>query len=129
VTAVFTSDFGGEIDEITDVSRSTKPLAIYYNAMTGGGLISGLGPVSTNGRLVAWGNSPGAQVWDSVQRALVTLPTTTTQIYTAWTGANLLVWYDPVPPAQQQADQTAGLQSLATLCVVDTRTLPTAPPA
>ena len=61
--------------------------------------------------------------------ALVTLPATSSQIYLAWTDATLLVWYVPVSQAQQRADQAAGLQSLGTLCVVDTSALPTTPPA
>ncbi|MGH2503427.1 MAG: hypothetical protein ACRDID_13055 [Ktedonobacterales bacterium] len=134
VTAVFTMEFGGEVDEIPDVSRSAKPLAIYYNSATGmgGGLTPGLGPVSTNGRLIAWSMSSGGpipQVFDSAERALVTLPTTSAQSYVAWTGANLLVWDDPEPAAQQQADEAAGLAPLTTLCVVDTSALPTTPPA
>lgn len=126
VTA-FTISFGSEVDEIPDVSRSATLQMIFDNHQPG------IGPLSISGRLVAWGMSAGPPiplVFDSIQHALVTLPATTaSQTYAAWTGDGLLVWYDSVSPAQRQADQTAGLQSLDTLCVVDTSALPTAPPA
>lgn len=126
VTAVFTMYYGAEVDEIPDVSRDDTPQTIFDNTKPG------LGPASINGRLVAWEASTGSpvpMVFDSAERALVTLPTTSGQIYIAWTGANVLVWWQPVSQAQQQADEAAGLQSLDTLCVVDTSALPTASPA
>jgi hypothetical protein len=126
VSAVFTMYYGSEVDEIPDVSRADIPQTIFDNVKPG------LGGASTNGRLIAWGMSAGGpipQVFDSAERALVTLPTTSAQSYVAWTGANLLVWDDPAPAAQQQADEAAGLAPLSTLCVVDTSALPTTPPA
>lgn len=121
VSAVFTMYYGAEVDEIPDVSRAEAPQTIFDN--TG----PGLGAASTNGRLIAWSMSSGGPiplVFDSAGRALVTLPTTSAQSYVAWTGANLLVWDDPEPAAQQQADAAAGLAPLSTLCVVDTSALP-----
>lgn len=127
VTAVVAQYYSSEIDVIPDVSQSATPQMLFDNTKPG------LGPVSTSGRLAAW-DGVGASiplVWDSVQRALVTLPATTSSpINEAWTGGRLLVWYASTETtAQQQADEAAGLQTLGALCVVDTATLPTTPTA
>jgi hypothetical protein len=121
VSAVFTMYDGSEVDVIPDVSRAEAPQTIFDNTRPG------LGAASTNGRLIAWSMSSGGPiplVFDSAERALVTLPTTSAQSYVAWTGAHLLVWDDPEPAVQQQADAAAGLAPLFTLCVVDTSDLP-----
>lgn len=124
VTA-FVVSYGSEIDEMPDVSKSATPRMIFDNSSPG------IGPVTTDGRLAAWNGSstPIPLVWDSAQRALITLPATTGQVFLAWTGASLLLWYDSTETTTQaQADEAAGLLPLATLCVVNTSALPTAPP-
>lgn len=125
-TAVFTMYYGSEVDEIPDVSRSGVARTLFDNVKPG------LGNPATNGRLAAWSLSAGATiplVWDRQENALVTLPTTSAQNYVAWTGGHLLVWFDPEPGAQQQIDEAANLQPLATICVVNTDALPFTPPA
>ena len=125
-TAVFTMYYGSEVDEIPDVSRSGVARTLFDNVKPG------LGNPATNGRLVAWSLSAGATiplVWDRQEHALVTLPTTSAQNYGAWTGGHLLVWLDPEPDVQQHADESANLQPLATICVVNTDALPSTPPA
>lgn len=125
-TAVY-SLYANEIDVIPDVSRGTVGRTIFQ--VTTPSLQS---PVASD-RLVTWSQTAGPNiplVWDRQQNTLVILPTTYTQNYVAWTGGHLLIWLDsPETAAQQQQDGQNNLIPSLDMCIVDTRTLPTSPPA
>ena len=85
--------------------------------------------VTVNDRLVAWNLDTGpVAVWDRIQHRLVQLPPDN-GTSAAWVAGPLLIWLVPEPAAQQKQDDKAQLIGVPTLDVLDTTTLPTAPPA
>lgn len=82
--------------------------------------------VTLNDRIVAWQSDGPPQVYDRLERRLVTLPVATREI-TAFVSGRLLVWLDEEPP-DQQAKEPPNWAAAATILVLDTTTLPTAPP-
>ena len=84
--------------------------------------------VTLNDRLVAWRQQvPQPPVWDRAQHRIVRLPTTNGESE-SWVGGHTLIWFEPEPQAQTQQDERNGLNPLVTMNVIDTTSLPPAPP-
>ncbi|MEO7002992.1 MAG: hypothetical protein ABI068_14345 [Ktedonobacterales bacterium] len=116
---------GAVMNLVPDITRSTQPQQIAaapsitqpYDAAT------------SNDRLVTWyENDPQMQVWDRVEKRLVALPLPS-QAGGGWVGGRILLWVTPAPgPEGQPHDGLQPLQTLQTLNLVDTATLPTTAP-
>lgn len=95
-TLVYNTTFT-DVAMIADVSQPLTGKTVYST-------VEATGPTyiqfpSASSRLLAWNESSGSPVplvWDRLLHKLITLPTTSSsQIYEAWTGGQLLVWDDP----------------------------------
>lgn len=112
---------------IPDVSRDLTEQTVFA---TNPATFTDVGYPSIGHRLLAWiwgsGDHIPVVVWDRVQHVTVVLPTTNAPNATwAWTDDSLLIWLDPEPAAQRQADLAKGLTPLETYCIVSTAQLPT----
>lgn len=79
--------------------------------------------VTLNERIVAWTAFSETEVYDRVERRLVTLPVTR-GISAPWAGEHTLLWGDPESQSQQDYDTRHNLIPAGTLNIIDTSTLP-----